>query len=269
MRRKTFILGTGGQKCGTTWLHRYIAQARSADFGALKEYHIWDALSIPLCAGYRVPSALADLAETERLRLRMQTDPTAYFDYFRDLLQKEGVDLTGDLSPSYAGLKRSILKEIRDGFDRRSVDCKAIFIMRDPVERCLSAFTMHLANGRINIQLDEESAVRDHMCNAGYAMRTRYDLTLGELDAVFPEGNAFYAIYEELFSQSQVARLSDYVGIPCRFERIAERINTARRELRFSEAVRSAVARHYGPVYEYMARRFPQTCNLWPGFKYL
>ncbi len=45
---KTFLLGLGNQKCATSWLHKYLSQNTNFDGGFAKEYHIWDALDIPL-----------------------------------------------------------------------------------------------------------------------------------------------------------------------------------------------------------------------------
>ena len=46
--KNTFILGLGFQKCGTSWLYRYLQQSEKFDGGELKEYHIWDAIDIPI-----------------------------------------------------------------------------------------------------------------------------------------------------------------------------------------------------------------------------
>jgi hypothetical protein len=41
---KTFILGVGAQKGGTTWLHRQLNKNKNIDLGFRKEYHIFDAI---------------------------------------------------------------------------------------------------------------------------------------------------------------------------------------------------------------------------------
>ena len=43
----TFVLGAGAQKAGTTWLHAYLSHFDDVDFGPIKEYHVWDGLSVP------------------------------------------------------------------------------------------------------------------------------------------------------------------------------------------------------------------------------
>ena len=44
--QKTFLLGVGAQKAGTSWLHDQLNRRRDADFGFLKEYHVFDALEL-------------------------------------------------------------------------------------------------------------------------------------------------------------------------------------------------------------------------------
>lgn len=51
MNTKTFVLGLGHQKCGTTWLYHYLSQSRRFKGGIKKEYHIWDALDVPSMHG--------------------------------------------------------------------------------------------------------------------------------------------------------------------------------------------------------------------------
>ena len=52
--KNTFVLGLGFQKCGTSWLYRYLQQSEKFDGGELKEYHIWDAIDIPILRYYTV-----------------------------------------------------------------------------------------------------------------------------------------------------------------------------------------------------------------------
>ena len=46
----TFLLGVGCQKGGTAWMHRYLEASPQCDPGFRKEYHVWDALDLPVGA---------------------------------------------------------------------------------------------------------------------------------------------------------------------------------------------------------------------------
>ena len=50
---KTFLLGVGAQKAGTSWLHDQLNRRHDADFGFLKEYHIFDALELEHFSSFR------------------------------------------------------------------------------------------------------------------------------------------------------------------------------------------------------------------------
>lgn len=50
---KTFLLGMGAQKSGTTWLHRILTARQDANFGFTKEYHVLDAVYVPECEMFR------------------------------------------------------------------------------------------------------------------------------------------------------------------------------------------------------------------------
>ena len=78
--KNTFILGLGFQKCGTSWLYRYLQQCRKFDGGELKEYHVWDAIDIPLLSYNRVekPGLISSMIDKSNyLRYRMQTNNEA------------------------------------------------------------------------------------------------------------------------------------------------------------------------------------------------
>lgn len=44
---KTFLLGVGAQKAGTTWLYDYLNDHPQTDMGLYKEYHLFDNLHVP------------------------------------------------------------------------------------------------------------------------------------------------------------------------------------------------------------------------------
>lgn len=49
-KKRTFILGLGHQKCGTSWLHKYLCHSDQFAEGYSKEFHVWDRKDIPLFA---------------------------------------------------------------------------------------------------------------------------------------------------------------------------------------------------------------------------
>ena len=101
---KTFILGVGAQKCGTSWLSSYINQSQQANLGILKEYHCWDAKTLELCEEFRtVDDNLLIQSDQYQIRHKMQNIEGYYERYFAEILEGR-INITGDITPSYSML---------------------------------------------------------------------------------------------------------------------------------------------------------------------
>jgi hypothetical protein len=287
--QKTFVLGCGAQKAGTTWLHDHLARNPAADFGAVKEYHVFDALELPELAHVlerRDPSLLhrpkaylryllhnRRLPRDEALRRRLR-DPEAYVAYFADLAARDGITLTGDITPEYAGLSDRTLADIRSRFARRGLRTRALFLMRDPVERCLSAIRMYRGRDAALHKLDigkadaTEATVVQIMSHGRFEIATRYDVTLTRLEAAFG-ADLCTGFYEELFQPDEVARIETFLGLaPLPPDLGAFKNESGFKDETVSDATRAAVARHFAPVYADAERRFGRARMhaLWPGY---
>ena len=141
--KATFLLGVGAQKAGTSWLHDQLQRRNDVDFGFLKEYHVFDALELERFASFR-PKRPSPLKWRTWRRARFIANPERYFDYFASRLKPDRIRLTGDITPSYAGLSTESYRRIEQAFAQRGVQTRAVFIMRDPVERFLSQQRMQL-----------------------------------------------------------------------------------------------------------------------------
>ena len=239
---KTFVLGLGAQKAATSWVHRYLRRLPEADFGAIKEYHVWDALRVPEFGYFSPLTPLARAkslvrlatggnARPDALRRRFCRDTKAYFDYFAELLDRDGIRLTGDITPSYGALPAETLREIRAGFDARGIPIRAFFLMRDPVERCHSAVRMHKRDGKpregVDIRLDEDEALRRYVTGAEARLRTEYHHTLAAIDAVFDADEVFFGFYETIFTEPEVERLSAFFGVAPDLDFVEHKVNVS------------------------------------------
>ncbi|MHA6323502.1 sulfotransferase family protein [Roseivivax sp. CAU 1753] len=278
MAQPTFFLGLGGQKCGSSWVQAYLARAKGSNFGRLGEYQIWEhrlggvfaryAVAAPTRFGHiraRAKTALGGAEPAAHLRWRLQQDPTAYFDYFAGLLNKRGVVRTGDITPSYAALPSETLKMIRQGFEARGIATKAIFVMRDPVERLRSHMRMEMEKGRLPLSDANDAPLRGFYASAEAEARSRYDRTLEAIEAVFPASDRHIALFEEIFTPEGTRALAEFAGVPVEAEAGARQVNARGKGSKVSEDVRIEIARHYAPVYAAVAERLPQVRALWPG----
>ena len=246
--RPVFLLGLGAQKAGTTWLHAYVSRSAGTSFGKIKEYHIWDGLTISEYSEYDLRKKKIDLRthlQDLRRRLKgkqrlplllcrsMQRNATRYFDHFAQELMKEGIYLTGDITPSYSALSRETLTCIRDGFNKRGIDTKCVFLMRDPVERCLSAIRMYRRNQTskqgVDISLSDREALLEYVTSRHAQLRTDYPYTLENMKSVFSEEDIYGGFYETMFSSAEVERLSSFLNLPIAHDFVNERFNVTQK----------------------------------------
>ena len=85
-------------------MYKQLSRLSNANFGVLKEYHIWDALYVGHCNRWIVDH-LTSQPPLEILRYLMQTGKDAYEKYFYGLISDK-ITITGDITPSYAALNK-------------------------------------------------------------------------------------------------------------------------------------------------------------------
>lgn len=280
--QKTFILGLGAQKSGTSWLYDYLSGDAAADFGTLKEYHIWDALTLPELAHYdmragqlknrTVAKLISKLKGTGPdgwvLRGELQQDARHYFDYFEELLSQPGIHLTGDITPSYAGLTAETLACIRDGFAERNIRVAAVFLMRDPVGRAISAAQMNRSkrDWREGVPLTGsfDKAVLRYAQSKHHDLRANYPRTIKTMREVFSPEDCHLYLYEALFSEDALAELTQKFGVSLRPEQTSNRVyGRAKSGTDVSTNTRLALRQSLEPTYAYCAREFPESAALW------
>jgi hypothetical protein len=269
---KTFILGVGCQKGGSSWLHGFLRTLPGADLGFLKEYHIWDALHVSHCAIFRQmtfnwQSPVDDtptwppLADEKQVRLlrSFYEDVANYFSYFSTLLAHS--DLTGDMTPAYALLPSSVYRQIREGFAARGVTVKVIFLLRDPVERICS----HVRASR-NHAVDANEDLLTRYRRLDVQARTHYEATLRNLEEVFPPDLVHCELYERLFTEQAVRRLCEFLGVPCVAADFTTRVNASNETVAFDERAKQEVAAFYRETYRDAAVRFgpSEILAMWP-----
>ncbi len=282
MANKTFILGLGGQKCGSSWIQAYLNRQAGADFGRLGEYQVWESDLGSVFQRYRVsePSAFQRVrAEAKRLmrapepadhlRWRMQQDREVYFDYFAERLETSDIWLTGDITPSYAALPAPLLRKIKTGMEARGITVKVIFSMRDPVDRIRSHLRMEMAKGRIPKDDDNEAPLRQFFPTAEAAARTRYDMTLDAIDAVFEPNDVHLCLFETLFSAEGIQSLASFADVPANPDAGGTKVNARGKGSEVSQELTKSIAHHYAPVYRAVAPRLPSITDVWPSARHV
>lgn len=250
---KCFVLGVGAQKAGTSWFRKYLSTSENSNFGITKEYHVWDALYVKLCRGF-----IADQADT--LRFTLQHSPGAYEDYFSSLV-KNGSSMTGDFTPSYSALPSDCFTMIRSKLESRGFNVKVVFLMRDPFERCWSrARSLTRGPGCI---LNDFEILKKLYSDPQCMIRTNYKSTIESLEAAFDSDQIYYGIYEEMFEDREIKRMSDFFNVPVRLDFSTIKVNTTTKLNSDAIALKNEIRNFYAEVYDFCFERFPQTKNLW------
>ncbi len=275
---KSFILGLGASKSGTTWIQTYLHRARGVDMGRLGEYQVWDALHLPENSRYRVArpglwlrieaalaSGLGLPVKTPAFRYRLQQDPARYFDYFEQQLARPGIRMTGDISPGYAGLPVAVLQDIDRTFAARGITVKPVFVMRDPIERAWSILKMRRRKGRVATVPADSQGLSDQFRRAVAAgVGVPYETSLRNIDAAFGTDRPYLGLFETMFTPEAVQRLSDFAGIRADPAASAQRVNDSGDRSGVDPALAREVFAAFAPDYAYCLARFPQTRTAWP-----
>ena len=280
---KTFLLGTGAQKSGTTWLYHYLKTSPQFVSGYRKEYHVFDAMDVE-GQGYRLKQLL-DQAEAALRRARqgkplnaqvmhlssMYADPNVYFDYFAGLLgSRPDARLTADVTPAYAMLSAERLTQIKEAFAARGVRTVAVFLMRDPVDRIVSHVRMQIRAKPQRWDMPVQDVVLERYAHRENVQRTSYHLTLAELDRAFGPDETYIGFYEDLFSEARIREICDLLRIGFHPPDLDARRN-ASPPAQVPDEILRLVAEHYREVYEAVAARFPDVDveAMWPSARLL
>jgi len=270
---KTFLLGVGCQKGGTTWLYDYLSGHPAVRTGFGKEYHVLDCLFLPqmselLSATRRKIAALDRRPELDpaarrarrymQNRLEFVANPDAYFDHFARILQDapDG-SLTCDITPSYAALPEEAYRLVSENLRSRGVSVKVVFLMRDPVSRIYSHLRMLRSRSPQRRQACAEAEdVLQSYATWDFEVRTRYQDTIQNLERVFAAEDILYLFYEELFSSDSIQTLCGHLGLEAAPAELGKIVNASPAGAGVPDAVQGRIREHYRETYDFVAERF-------------
>lgn len=243
--RLGFVIGA--QKAGTNWIHAYLGKHPEASVPLLKETGYWSRIRPPHRQGDRLAKALRAqqakgvLGRTAARLLRgryLQTldlatrfaegDQGGSHSVYADVLLQDwrGQPLAAEVDPQNALLGRDTYAEMA-GLGR---DVRFVFVMRDPVSRLVSGLRHALQNrhGEQGVTPDRLAALlREGLDKGGETLafrRSRYDLTLAELEAAVPADRIHLFLYETFFTPGEFDRFNRALGlkpIKARLDRVS------------------------------------------------
>jgi hypothetical protein len=228
-----FLLGKGGQKCGTTWIYSQLMRQPWFAHGDRKEYRVFD----------QANPNLEVYAKTFRQHLEQQPD----------------TNVCADITPAYALLEAKDLKRLRVALETQHFQVRALFVMRDPLERIWSQVRMHRAKG-VAVGQDpypsDQQGIEDMFRRRYVAKRTRYSFTVRKLEQVFHPKDLQLIIYEQMFNEDFSIRLGTWLGKPFEPLQLKEKIHSTPKREELNAAIQSEVVHYYGDVYQWGEERF-------------
>lgn len=159
------LLIIGAQKCGTTWLHQVLKKSAHFWGSTPKELNFWNRANLDI----------------EEYRQHFETSDKRATYYFES-------------TPHYFRLpsrKVDTAERIRNHLG----DIPLILLLRNPVERYLSAYTHHMMQGRVeNVPVLEEISAKYRMIDLGY-----YFQILSHFETYFSRINIY--LYDDIKSE--------------------------------------------------------------------
>ncbi len=276
-----FVLGVGAQKAGTTWLHAQLKKSPTFESLGPKELHFWDRL-YSLDRDRNLTNIDSDVISLltcpdSRLWDCLPNGPSEpYFDNISDALMRRSAahphgGLVADITPSYAGLPLFVMEELADGLHRAKIDYRVVYLMRDPVARIVSAFAHRTGKGRVVLSpgFSQDDALLAYARSWTCQLRSRYELTIANLQRAFDPKRLFVGFQEKIESRDQETSLTEFLELPLGIFDSEHRVHTRRVEVDFSEEALAGVAKVYQQTYLSTLDRFPEVEDMWSGFRYL
>lgn len=231
MSAQTVIYCVGAAKAGTSWLFDTLYAHPECYFPTTKELHYWDGLHgghgdffrdqlpgrIAAIRGRHEQTTdmhqrayqeanMADIQRWHDLFDGTTRDDDMYRDYMG--LGRTEAKVVGDFTPAYASLPVNWMQDMAAVHD----DTRAIYILREPVDRLWSHLRMDAGAGGEAAAL----AKMDDFLDGGEEIVTRrsnYRQTLNRLGQAFGAGRLHVELFERLFSNAALARICDFLGI--------------------------------------------------------
>lgn len=280
-----FILGVGAQKAGTSWLYDYLDKHPQCAMAPIKEVHFFDFHLEPESASgmvrrlslleREIDKEIARIGpekpfdhDGERLlgmfeRLSMQVQPERYLEMFAAVRRAHPeAKVIGEITPGYAILDADGFRMAREWIvDRIGARPRVVFLMRDPVRRCLSQLNMtHRMQTKTARWRGEGSPEKKGIVKAATsdkaAIRTRYERTIETLEQVFAPEELYYGFYEEVFSDEEIRRICAFLGIDPVKADFDTRANASAPVYEPSEKQLAKIREFYAPTYAFCRERF-------------
>lgn len=225
---KTFFLGVGAAKSGTSWMYNYFKSHPEILMSPIKEMNFFGNRKNSQLTRFKEMLALKDVeaAFTGRTyrysrkilneRITMAGDIAKYKTFFHNLITDEKA--YGEITPAYAFMPKEEFEDIRDHFP----DCKIIFLMRNPVDRIWSQMRFRQTD---KTPSELRARALDLLTSKMYTKRGNYRQTIQNLTAVFPSQNIHFEFFEHFFTHRAINRLCGFLKVSYHAANLDTKVN--------------------------------------------
>lgn len=207
---KCFGLGLGAQRCGSTWLGKYLDLHPDYCMSPIKEMHIFDTIKnekIHPLIKREVNYTNSDSDQSKHDILKINNQELSYFEYF-DKRLKPIHTCFGEITPEYAKLGKSFFRKI---FKSHS-NVKFFISLRRPISRYLSALYYYSRKRpAFNVEKSYLRGLRREL----FCSYTGYSAQIRKLLSIVPKERVCFVYYEDLFngSSDSLFEICDHLGI--------------------------------------------------------
>ena len=267
--QRTFLLGMGAQKAATTWLHHYVMSSERATArpSTDKELNIFNYHRnyIKLTPKKSTPRSL--LGRHGRLRT-FRKYPSKYFNWLDQNVEEGG--LYSDISPEYCVLDADHIKSLEESLHKIGFKLKIVFLMREPVDRCISAFNMHysqISKNEGNYNLDWNYSrnenflryLRSVSCNT----YTDYETVYNNIKSSGCLHNSFIDGYRAIFCKGRFQDLNDFLSLKPRDSERKKVVFNGSQEKIPCAYTTDLCRRNYSHIYDFVEKELPHVVKAW------
>jgi hypothetical protein len=228
------FISIGAQKAGTTWLSQNLQAHPEIWMPEVKELHYFDERypHAPGLAARLFGRTRRSVRWRRQVRRRLAHHAKSFErevflwelkyyagtpgdGWYASLFEPGLGKVTGEITPSYAMLDRSVVAHVHEIMPKARV----LFMMRNPIERAWSQAAMHfgvadVAEGRQTGDVSEEE-LRRHFGRRGERSRASYMRTLETWGQFYPDDRVFAGFLEDvaLFPEELLQRVYDFLGV--------------------------------------------------------
>lgn len=253
---KTFFLGIGAAKSGTSWIYDFLANHNEVQPGPIKEMHVLNSnfncgmiTAIRELPWHRFAGRKWLIENLWKAYYR--ADLNRYYSTYERLLSRECM-ATGEISTSYMTIPQETLRIVQKRFAERKIRVVGLLVLRDPVDRMLSEIKFRKRLSRENRYVKEIRNSLDEVVTQKILKKqsSHYREALSAMQQVFPQEDRFVFLYEELFKQATIDSLCNIIGISSRPAKLTTKVNATPSDETISDEILSKLRSSLDEEYE-------------------